>query len=172
MIDDPLTYEAPSARPVWLITLADLSLLLIGFFVLLQAQHDVDPRELARGLAAGFGVEAPPIAVASQSVEGFAPGSAALPGNTTALAAWARTELRDPRVRLTVTGATDGSAADRDPVSGSATALAADRARAVVAALVRDGVADTRIDIAAAPTFARRATFVTLAFTGEQEKRQ
>ena len=54
----------------------------------------------------------------------------------------------------------------------SATALAADRARAVVAALVRDGVADTRIDIAAAPTFARRATFVTLAFTGEQEKRQ
>ena len=37
--------EAP-ARPLWLMTLTDLSLLLVGFFVFLQASQ-VDPKTLA-----------------------------------------------------------------------------------------------------------------------------
>ncbi|KAK0340865.1 hypothetical protein LTR94_028769, partial [Friedmanniomyces endolithicus] len=41
--------------------------------------------------------------------------------------------LADPRVRLSVVGATDGSAADVDPVTHSAVVLAADRARAAAA---------------------------------------
>ncbi|MFZ5796341.1 MAG: flagellar motor protein MotB, partial [Pseudomonadota bacterium] len=35
-------------------TLADLALLLVGFFVLLQASQQLDRAALARGLRAGF----------------------------------------------------------------------------------------------------------------------
>ncbi|MEH3045753.1 flagellar motor protein MotB [Sphingomonas adhaesiva] len=161
--------EESGGRALWLITLADLSLLLVGFFVLLQSQQDMDPRALAQGLAAGFGVEAPAIAVASHGVTGFAPASAELPGTPDALVAWARAELRDPRVRLTVTGATDGSAADVDPASGSATALAAERARTIVSALARAGIPDRRLDLATARAPTGRHVIVTLAFAGEQE---
>ena len=160
--------EESGGRALWLITLADLSLLLVGFFVLLQSQQDTDPRVLAQGLAAGFGVEAPAIAVASQSVAGFTPGSADLPAAPDALVAWARAELRDPRVRLTVTGATDGTPADVDAASGSATALAAERARAIVAALARAGIPDRRLDLATARATTGRHVIVTLAFAGEQ----
>ncbi len=159
--------EDHGGRSLWLITLADLSLLLVGFFVLLQTQKDMDPRVLAQGLTAGFGVEAPAIAVASHGVTGFDVASAALPGTPDALVAWAKAELRDPRVRLTVTGATDGSAADVDPASGSATALAAQRASAIVAALTAGGVPDKRLDLATARATTGRHVIVTLAFAGE-----
>lgn len=160
--------EESGGRALWLITLADLSLLLVGFFVLLQSQKDMDPRALANGLAAGFGIEAPAIAVASHGVTGFAPGSADLPEAPDTMVAWAKAELRDPRVRLTVTGATDGSAADVDPDSGSATVLAAGRARAIVAALTAAGVPDRRLDLATARAATGRHVIVTLAFAGEQ----
>lgn len=157
------------ARPLWLITLADLALLLVGFFVLLQANEKIDPQTLARGIAAGFGAEVPAaMPVASHGVDGFAPGSAALPRPADPLVAWALGELRDPRVRLTVTGVADGSPQDVDPLSRSATLLAADRARAVVAALSRAGVADGRIEIATTIHSGRRTVLVTLAFAGEQ----
>ena len=162
MIDDPLC--PPAARPVWLVTLADLALLLVGFFVLMQANR-LDPKEIARGMAEGFGVAAPAMPVEAQAVRGFAPGSA-LPPDLAALAAWARTATRDPRVALTVTGATDGAADDR--AEGSAALLAADRARAVAAALARAGV--TRAQIATDPRPSGRHVIVTLAFAGEEGK--
>ena len=46
--------EAP-VRPLWLMTLTDLSLLLVGFFVFLQASQ-VDPKILAASVRAGFGM--------------------------------------------------------------------------------------------------------------------
>ena len=88
-------------------------------------------------------------------------------GNPDALVAWARAELRDPRVRLTVTGGTDGSGRDVDAASRSATVLAADRARAVAATLVAGGVPDTRLILSTTPARGPRAVVVTLAFAGE-----
>jgi hypothetical protein len=160
MTDDPLA--PPATRPLWLVTLADLALLLVGFFVLMQANR-LPPQEIARGLAEGFGVEASALPVEAQALRDFSPGSAA-PPDTQALVAWARTATRDPRVALTVTGATDGSPADR--VQGSAALLAADRARAVAAALAQAGVTRTRIATDARP--AGRHVIVTLAFAGEE----
>jgi flagellar motor protein MotB len=173
MSDDDLLDVQPS-RPVWLITLADLALLLVGFFVLLQANQTLNPRDLARGIAKGFGAEtfgdAPPPAampVASHGVAGFAPGSAVLPERPDVLLAWARGELRDPRVRLTVTANSDGSAQDVDPVTHSATVLAADRARAVAAALASGGIPDSRLLLSTNPVRGPRTVLVTLAFAGE-----
>ena len=51
MSDDALL-DPPPARPLWLWTLADLALLLVGFFVLVQA---TDRQALAKGLREGFG---------------------------------------------------------------------------------------------------------------------
>ncbi len=162
----------PTGRPLWLITLADLALLLVGFFVLMQANTQLDPRALASGIRQGFGI-APaepeePIPVAAAAMLNFAPGSAVLPAAPDSLAAWAREALRDPRVSLKVTGAVDGSAADVDPASASGAVLAADRARAVAAALA--GMAPGRMTIVNSTTRkpGRRQVIVTLAFSGDR----
>ena len=159
------------ARPIWLTTLADLSLLLVGFFVLLQANQRIDPAALAAGIRAGFGLHdnAPPaMPVAMAVVDSFAPGSA-LPLNSAAALAWARDAARDPRTRLTITGEVDGSAADVDSVTGSGAILASDRARAIAALLVKSGaVAPGRIAIATAAGKHRRAV-LTLGFTGARQ---
>lgn len=165
---------APAGRPLWLITLADLALLLVGFFVLLQANQNLDHKALASGFRAGFGVSsveaadkgAPdPLPVAAAGMFNFAPGSAALPAAPDSLIAWAREATRDPRVSLRVTASVDGTAADVDPATGSAVVLAADRARAVAAALAP--VAANRLVILTADRPSRRQVVVTLAFTGE-----
>lgn len=167
--EDP--FAPATARPLWLVTLADLALLLVGFFVLLQANRTIPPAELARGMAAGFGAPAPaPIAVEARGVVGFAPGAAEVAEAPAALVAWARQATRDPRVALTVTGATDGTAADVDLASGSAAVLAADRAAAVVALLADAGVPVARTVITTAARPAGRRVIVTLAFAGEKEK--
>ena len=158
--------DAP-VRPLWLMTLADLALLLVGFLVLVQATT-LDKAALARGLRSGFGGEvvAPPLPVAAGAIAGFVPGSALLPEPGAALAAWARDAARDPRVRLRIAGSVDGSAADVDPAMRSGALLAADRARAVAAALVAArAVAPDRIEIVTAPPGQRRV-LVTLAFAG------
>ena len=152
MSDDPLA--PPPARPLWLITLADLALLLVGFLVLMQATADRDA--LARGLRDAFGpteTAAMPVAAAATT---FAPGSATL-ADPAPLVAWARTELRDPRVTVTVTGT-----AERH----EGVLLAADRARAVLAALVAADLPAERLQLATARQSGRRAT-LTLAFTGD-----
>ncbi|WP_298668536.1 flagellar motor protein MotB [uncultured Sphingomonas sp.] len=182
MSDDAAFDEFPAAapaRPLWLITLADLALLLIGFFVLLQANHQLDPRRLADGLREGFGgsvampepaARAPlPMPLAANAMPGFAPGSAALPASPGALIAWATEAARDPRVALTVTGSTDGSATDVDAATGSAAVLAADRARAVAAAL--GAVAPGRILVTTTNRPGHRQVTVTFAFAGEGNSR-
>lgn len=163
--------DSQPGRPLWLITLADLALLLVGFLVLVQATQHLGGKALAEGMRAGFGAtetEPMPIPVASAGLLDFTPGSAALPDAPTALVAWAREAARDPRVQLTVTGSTDGSAADVDPDTGSAAILAADRARAVAAALAT--VAPARVTITTTTRPGRRAAMVTLAFVGEPER--
>lgn len=169
--DDEFPALAPS-RPLWLVTLADLALLLVGFFVLLEANRQLDPRVIAQAVAVGLGVPPPPVAVAvaAQRVGGFERGSARVPGDLAALAAWAHAELRDPRVALRITGATDGSAADVDRATGSHALLASDRARAIAAALAADGVPIERTQITNTDVDARpsRHVLVTLAFVGEK----
>lgn len=156
------------ARPIWLTTLADLALLLVGFFVLLQA-NQVDPNTLAAGFRAGFGIkeQAPAMPVDLAAVNGFAPGSAQLP-DTAAVLAWARTAATDPRTRLRVIGEVDGSAADVDPLTGSGPILAADRARAVAAILVRErAVAPERIAITTAR--GQRRAVLSLGYDGGRQ---
>ena len=168
-----MTFEDdPPARPIWLTTLADLALLLVGFFVLLQA-NQVDPGTLAAGFRAGFGVEeharesAPPMPVDVAAVTGFASGSAQLPDTAAALA-WARAAAADPRTRLRIIGEVDGTPADVDPITGSGPILAADRARAVAAALVRAGaVAPGRITIATAR--GHRRAVLSLGYDGGRQ---
>ncbi len=159
---------APAGRPLWLITLADLALLLVGFFVLVQATQHVDRRALADGFRAGFGAEAQTeqaIPVAAAGMMNFARGSAILPGGADGLIAWAREAARDPRVMLTVTGSVDGSPADVDPATGSSAVLAADRARAVAAVLV-GAVPAGRMMITTTNHAGPRAAMVNQAFAG------
>ncbi|MDF7777531.1 flagellar motor protein MotB [Sphingomonas sp. AOB5] len=131
--------EAP-ARPVWLMTLADLSLLLVGFFVFLQANQQIGPRDLAAALRAGFTDKPHAMPVELALVGGFAPGSSEFQPSPAALE-WAREAARDPRTRLRIAGEVDGSPEDVDALTGSGAILAADRARAVAAWLVRSGAA-------------------------------
>jgi flagellar motor protein MotB len=158
--------EEVPARRLWLMTLADLSLLLVGFFVLLQANQKIEPQRLAAGIRAAFGSEAAmPVELAA--VGAFAPGSAQLPVSAPALA-WAREAARDPRTRLTVTGEVDGSAADVDPATGSGSILAADRARAVAAALIASGaVAPGRVSIVTGT--GERRVVLTLGYDGGRQ---
>ena len=153
-----MTGQQVPGRPLWLVTLADLALLLVGFLVLLHARQD--DAGVARALQARFGGE-PPLAVAAEQVAGFASGSAALPASPARLKDWAAEQLQDPRVTLTVTGSVDGSPADVDPATRSGELLALDRARAVAAQLP-----PARVRTATARS-GRRVT-VTLAFAGER----
>lgn len=168
MIDPaaPTWPEPAPAKPLWLVTLADLALLLVGFFVLLQASDH--PRVVAEALRAQFGGErAAPAPVMASGMLDFAAGGATLPEDPAALVAWAREATRDPRIALTVTGSVDGSRADVDPSTGSGAILAADRARALAAVLAP---VSPRITITTSTTPGRRAAIVTLAFAGEHKE--
>lgn len=163
---DPFA-RAPG-RPVWLITLADLALLLVGFFVLMQAHRADERPAVSRAIAEAFGAAVPdPLPVAATRIT-FAPASATPQGGEAALVAWARAALTDPRVTLRIAGATAGDASDRDPASGSAMLLATDRARAVAARLAAAGVPEGRLTITTDAGAHARAVTVTLAFTGEK----
>ena len=177
MSETDLLDPAP-ARPLWLWTLADLALLLVGFFVLIQA---TDRQALAKGLREGFGgtsrtqaqagVAAPadPIPLASAAA-GFARGSAAIV-STDGLLDFAKVSLGDPRVTLRITGGTDGSDGDVDPATGSAQILASDRARATATWLIAHRIPASRIMIAT-PGTGRSIALVTMSFTGETDRKQ
>lgn len=150
MTADP--FPAASARPLWLVTLADLALLLLGFVMLVQATANRDA--LARSLRERFGTAEATVTVAAAAAE-FAPGSAML-ADARPLVAWAKDALRDPRVTVTVTGAAE-------PAEG--VLLAADRGRTALAALVVAGLPADRLQLATTPAPARRVT-LTFAFTG------
>lgn len=158
--------DAAAPRPLWLMTLTDLALLLLGFTILIQATAEPKRDALAQGLREAFGAEAdPPIPLAASAVR-FAPGSA-MPKDPRELVAWASDAARDPRVAITITGATDGTAADVDMATGNAALLAADRARAV-AALMAPLVGPAGLRIATDPLPRGRTATATLAFVGER----
>ena len=178
MTADDLYPEPIANRPIWLMTLADLGLLLVGFFVFAQAAQHLDGKQLARGIRAGFGATpaagaAPasePMPVAAAAMLDFAPGSAALPSSPAGLIAWAREVTRDPRIVLKVSGGIDGSPADVDATTGSGAVLAADRARAVAAALAEArAVPPGRLEILGAGKPGHRTVTVTIGFAGRQE---
>ena len=153
--------RAAPSRPLWLVTLADLALLLVGFFVLLQVRGE----GVAQALHARFAAEDTAIPVAAERGAGFAPGSAVATSDLARLRGWAAEQFRDPRVVLTVTGTVDGSAADVDPTTRSGEILAADRARLVAAAIAP--LSPARVRVATATAHARAVT-VTLGFAGER----
>lgn len=156
LLGDPLA-PAPARAP-WLVTLADLALLLLGFMVLVQASTNRDA--VARSLRERFGTVEAVVPIAATAI-GFAPGSAAA-GDTAPLVAWARDALADPRVTVTVTGSVA-----RDEGGGEGgVLLAADRARVVTAALAAAGLPTDRLQLATSSAAGRRAT-LTLAFVGE-----
>jgi flagellar motor protein MotB len=162
---------ARTGKPIWLITLADLSLLLLGFFVFTQANQNIDRDALASGFRAGFGINEPrapaPMTIASARVDGFAIGSDTVPQGAQAALAWARDAARDPRTIIRLTGVVDGSSDDVDSATGSAAILASDRARALATLLVLQGVAPGRVALATA-TGKRRAVELTLGFAGDR----
>ena len=158
--------DIAAPRALWVVTLADLALLLVGFLLLVQVSGD--RAALAKGLREGFGeTPAPAMPVLATATPEFARGSAALPGDP-ALVAWARDAIRDPRVTLAITGAVDGTESDVDPATGSGAVLAADRARAVAAQLA-GVVPPGRLTIITTVAPGRRAATVTLAFAGERK---
>lgn len=173
LLDDDLP-EIGQSRPVWLMTLADLALLLVGFFVFIQASQQLDQHALAKGMREGFGVEdnvkhtpADPMAVSVGAMHGFSPGSAVPTQAHGALVAWAREATRDSRVSLRISGAVDGTPGDVDPVTGSGAMLAADRARAVATVLlVAHAVPADRLTIVSAARPLGRFVTITTGFAG------
>jgi hypothetical protein len=157
--------EIAPPRALWVVTLADLALLLVGFLLLIQATKDTGA--LTKGLRESFGeAPAPAMPVLATATREFAVGSAVL-GAEPQLATWARDAVRDPRVTLLITGAVDGTQADVDRATGSGAVLAADRARAV-AALLAVAVRADRLTITTTVAPGRRAASVSLAFAGER----
>lgn len=152
-------------KPLWLMTLADLLLLLVGFFVFLQANQSLDGKAIGDGIRDGFGIEspAPPMAVEVAAITGFASGSAIVAVSPADALAWARDASRDPRTVITIVGQTDGSPGDVDPATGSAAILAADRARAA-AALVSTIVQPSRLRIETG--IGSRAALLHIGFAG------
>lgn len=176
---DPLAIDgfadAAPAKPLWLVTLADLALLLVGFFVLLQASQTADRQAIAQALRATFGGgqgdgTSAPMPVAATAIEGFLPGSSIVVSDPAPLIAWARDASRDPRTMLVVTGGVDGSAQDTDRITGSGALLAADRARAV-AAILASALPGTRLAVSAEDVDRprRRAVTISLAFAGDRQ---
>ena len=165
---DDFPDDAP-ARPAWLMTLADLALLLVGFFVFIQATGHLDRKALAKGIREGFGTDKvveDPMPVAAASMADFAAGSAALPAPADALIGWAREATRDPRVTIRISGNSDGSIGDVDAATGSATVLAADRARAIAAEFARArAVPQDRMTIVTGGSKSR-SVVVTIGFAG------
>jgi hypothetical protein len=177
MTPDDAYPETPASRPIWLMTLADLGLLLVGFFVFVQASQHLDGKALAQGIRSGFGARSAsattrsePMPVAAAAMLDFAPGSATLPSSPAGLIAWAREVARDPRVVLKVSGGVDGSPGDVDPVTGSGAVLAADRARAVAATLAAAHVVPpARLDILGAGRPGHRTVTLTIGFAGDRQ---
>ena len=80
--------DTAAPRPLWLVTLADLALLLVGFFVLIQASEK--PRAITDALRQSFGGAPAPAAlpVMAAGLFDFAPGSATLPDSPATVIAW------------------------------------------------------------------------------------
>ncbi|KQM19973.1 hypothetical protein ASE73_04255 [Sphingomonas sp. Leaf24] len=159
-------FDVAPGRPLWLTTLADLSLLLVGFFVFLQAAQMVDRKALTAGIRAGFDADAAPMTLDRGIVDGFATGSSAMPASYARTVEFVRTAAADPRVMVTLTG---GTAGDVDPLTGSAAILANDRARTVATALVADGAVQPDQLAFAPPATGTRGVQIDLGFAGDRQ---
>lgn len=166
--------DEPQGRPVWLTTLADLSLLLLGFFVLVMATEAEDRERLAAGLRAGFAADqpvptpgAPPMPLETARVSGFVAGADWLPDGAQPALDWAKAAAADPRVTVTLSGSAAGGD-DVDPDTGSVAVLAQARAVAVARALVDAGaVRPDQVRIAAHDGRPDRAQVqMTIGFAG------
>jgi hypothetical protein len=133
----------PARKPLWLMTLADLSLLLVGFFVFLQATAHKPERAQAAitaGIREAFGGEAEMRLAVEANAVAFAPGSA-MPPDLAPIRRWATDALADPRTRLVVTGYADPgeglavAGARADAVLRGLSIIAPDRLRASAARL-------------------------------------
>lgn len=169
-------FDTPAkAKPLWLTTLADLALLLLGFFVFLHASNALDKAAIANSIRAAFGAQTP---IAPQPelptdmarVTGFAPGKAIADRQALgAIADWAARAAQDPRTTLRLTGSVDGSVSDRDAATGSGTILGYDRARSVAVALIdAHAIAADRIAIAP-PAGGERAVRLTIEYAGTRQ---
>ena len=141
-------FAADANHPIWLMTLADLGLLLLGFFVLVLATAPSERAGLAQGLRDGFDAqqaeletprEVPPMPLEMSRLKGFANGAARSSSALAPIIAWSRSAAADPRVAITITG--KAGAGDVDRTTGSAALLAADRARGVAEQLLAAGAA-------------------------------
>ncbi len=133
------------AAPRWALSFADLCLLLLGFFVLLQARHG-DPEDVAAGLRAALGADAAQ-GVERYEIEArklFEPGEALL--------------LADARSRLSAIGAEAAAAhrlvriesrgSDADSRRFDGWELSAARTAAVARAVAAGGLDQRRIEVA------------------------
>lgn len=135
-----MTRGAGNAR--WALSFADLCLLLLGFFVLLQARPD--RQALAQGLRSAFGTPAP-ASVTWPAERLFEPGEALLTADARArIAAFAR---RAGGGAITI--ASRGT--ERGAARFDGWELAAARTAAVARALGAAGVGEARIRLAIDP---------------------
>ncbi|ARS27734.1 OmpA family protein [Sphingomonas sp. KC8] len=141
--------------PRWAVSFADLCLLLLGFFVLLQAQNG-RPEQLAAGMRSAFGDAAQPDSaqrdVPFRAATLFQPGEAVLtPAAAKALAAiGARAKAEKASIRIVSEGS-DGAAQRFDRWE-----LAAARAAAIGRAIRAGGVDERAIDIAIPSTLSQK----------------
>lgn len=133
--------------PRWAVSFADLCLLLLGFFVLLQA-HQARPDQLAAGLRSAFGATAATQPDASWAADSlFQPGEAVLTAAAAARFAKLGAEARAAKARVQIISEGTGGATQRF----DRWELAAARAAAVARAVRAGGVAEDRVTIALPP---------------------
>jgi flagellar motor protein MotB len=134
--------KSSAGRERWALSFADLALLLLGFFVLLQARPDAN--HLSAGLRAAFGAR-PDAALEAHANSWFEPGEAVLTAQGhKALQDFARTAANG---RLIVSS--HGTEAGTARFDGWE--LAAARTAAVARELGKAGVAQDRIAVAIDP---------------------
>ena len=169
-------FPIPQKRTArWVMTLADLALLLLGFLVMVHAtEKRGTSRQVARAMRAALGdsgtsaiqvgiggTEQPP-ALDANALAGFSAGSAALPAAVYPIAQWLRQAAADPRSRVLVTGHSDDREADR---STGGLVLASSRADTVARALIKTGaITADRVDLAASAGGRSRRVEITISF--------
>lgn len=134
---------ARTARGRWALSFADLSLLLLGFFVLLQANQANRDKAIA-GLSSYFGAMQEPHQLDLAAEQLFAPGEALLSegGQTRLLRAIKPLTQGDAAIRIQSIGLASGQQ------RFDAWDLSAARLGAVARALVSAGIAADRVQIA------------------------
>ncbi|MFS0737607.1 flagellar motor protein MotB [Sphingomonas sp. 1P06PA] len=132
------------ATPRWILSFADLCLVLLGFFVTLYATG-ADPARVSASLRDSFGEEAEGASQSFAAAQLFEPGEAVLRPKARAVLAAAGKRAGKGRVSLVSRGTTPGSAR----LDGWE--LAAARTGAVARALRSGGLSEDRIGIILAP---------------------